>query len=163
MRIEWFDSFEGPNPYDFLSNFYPSPIKMRRKRYPTGEHAFAAYKAATVEDHERIRTAKTPNQAKSIGRRVQLRPNWEEIKYDVMRQVLRIKFAEGSELADKLLATGNALLIEGTNWNDTVWGVERTTMHGRNWLGHLLMARRAELASGEAEHVDSLTAMRFIR
>lgn len=163
MRIEWFDSFEGPNPYDFLSNFYPSPIKLAGKWYATGEHAFAAYKAATPEDHERICWAKTPGGAKGLGRRVQLRPNWEEIKYDVMRQVLRVKFEEGSALADRLLATGNALLIEGTNWHDMVWGVDRATMHGRNWLGHLLMARRAELASGEAEHVDHVTAMRFIR
>jgi ribA/ribD-fused uncharacterized protein len=162
MRIEWFDSFEGPNPYDFLSNFYSSVIKLGNKWYITGEHAFAAYKAISVKDHDRIQFAKTPGHAKAIGREIELRPDWENVKYDVMRQVLRAKFSPGSDLAERLLATGNALLIEGTNWNDQVWGTTRKSMFGRNWLGHLLMARRAELATGEPE-ADYTVAMLFIR
>lgn len=161
MRIEYFDNFQGPNPYDFLSNFYPSPILLMGRRYATGEHAFAAFKAATSAGHDRIRRAVGPQEAKTLGRTIHLRHDWEAVKYDVMRQVLRVKFAHGSELAERLLATGNALLVEGTQWHDKVWGVEADTKVGRNWLGHLLMARRAELASGEPD-ISSSEAFRFI-
>lgn len=161
MRIEYFDSFRGSNPHAFLSNFYQSPFTLAGKRYPTGEHAFQAYKARTVVAHETIRRAPDPGTAKARGQRVPLRPDWEVVKYDVMRQVLRAKFAAGSELAAQLLATGDALLIEGTEWNDRVWGVALPSKEGRNWLGHLLMARRAELRSGE-EEADQSEALRFI-
>ncbi len=161
MKLEYFDDFEGPNEYSFLSNFYVHPFLMNGLRYSTGEHAFQAFKATDPYRHERIRTATTPSAAKRLGRGV-LFPNWEAIKYDVMRQVLRAKFSQGGELAEKLLDTGDALLLEGNTLNDRVWGVTRPSMKGRNWLGHLLMARRAELRSGEAE-ADYSVSMGFIK
>lgn len=162
MIIEYFDDFEGPNPHAFLSNFYASPVTILGRTYPTGEHAFAAFKALPgTAAHERIRKALGPGTAKAFGRRIEMRPDWENVKYDVMRVVLRAKFAQGSELAAQLMATGNALLVEGTNWNDKVWGVALPGKRGRNWLGHLLMARRAELLSGEPE-TDETVALQFI-
>lgn len=163
MIIEYFDDFEGPNKYDFLSNFHQGlPLRIDGRRYPTGEHAFAAYKVLPDSpDHERIRVASSPGVAKGMGRRVELRPDWENVKYDVMRVVLRAKFAQASQLSAKLLGTGNALLVEGTHWNDKVWGVALPSKKGRNWLGHLLMARRAELASGEPD-TDNTVMLRFI-
>jgi ribA/ribD-fused uncharacterized protein len=161
MRIEYFDDFQGYNKYAFLSNFYPSPITMAGRWYPTGEHAFAAFKAGTLANHEAIRLAASPNAAKALGRSIPLRSDWEVVKYDVMRQVLRIKFARRSMLGAALERTGNALLVEGTDWNDKVWGVVRPEMVGRNWLGHLLMARRAELFSDEPD-ADSTEAMQLI-
>lgn len=162
MIIEYFDDFEGPNPYAFLSNFYLSRVTILGRTYPTGEHAFAAFKALPgTKAHDIIRLAPTPGRAKAFGRATYLRPDWENVKYDVMRVVLRAKFAPGSELAAQLMDTGNALLVEGTTWNDKVWGVALPGKRGRNWLGHLLMARRAELLSGEPD-TDETVALRFI-
>lgn len=150
--IIYFDDFEGPNKYRFLSNFYCDlPLALDGLTYPTGEHLFAALKAATQKDHDKIRNASTPGRAKFFGRNVKLRSDWESVKYDAMRLVLRLKFAVGRPEADLLLNTGDALLVEGTSWHDTCWGVKiRDDAHpaqwyGRNWLGTLLMARRAEL------------------
>jgi len=156
-RIMWFDDLGTGNPeYRFLSNFYEGvPIEMPDGQvFATGEHAFAAYKAAHPAAFAAIQGATSPGEAKSMGRKCTLRPDWEAVKYDVMAAVIRSKFGAGREEATLLLRTGDALLVEGTYWGDRVWGVDlksyadREVAHlapGRNWLGTLLMARRAEL------------------
>jgi predicted NAD-dependent protein-ADP-ribosyltransferase YbiA (DUF1768 family) len=52
--------------------------------------------------------------------------------------VVKIKFSEPG-LGAKLLATGDAELIEGNTWNDVWWGVNEKTGKGENWLGKILM------------------------
>jgi ribA/ribD-fused uncharacterized protein len=136
------DSFRGE--YAFLSNFYPSPIVEDHEiTYPTVEHYFQAQKAENREARKRIAAAPTPDKAKYAGLRVQLRPDWEVRKLNVMRNALEMKFEAGSQLAGALQSTYPHRLEEGNNWGDTYWG--RVNGGGWNWLGHLLMARRAEL------------------
>jgi hypothetical protein len=60
-----------------------------------------------------------------------------------MEAVLVLKFARGSALAKKLVATGDRELVETNEWGDQFWGV--CGGRGENWLGRLLMARRARL------------------
>lgn len=150
LVVDYFDSFEGPNEFAFLGNFYVSPVRLRGVKYPTGEHAFQAYKATTKGRWLGIAKANDSGQAKSRGRSCDLRPDWEAVKYDVMTQVVRAKFHSTSRLAEELVKTGDALLIEGTYWGDTIWGVDlrRRGYQGNNWLGRILMARRAELVAG---------------
>jgi ribA/ribD-fused uncharacterized protein len=154
--IYWFDAFEGKQPYDFLSNFHiGEPIEETDfgYRWQTGEAMFAAYKATNPTDLRRILHASGPGEAKHIGRSIRLRPDWEEVKYDVMRWVLALKYTLQRDEGLALLDTGDRLLVEGTWWGDRVWGVDLRRQPaaapwmapGRNWLGMLLMARRAEL------------------
>lgn len=154
-EVSYFDDFNGPNRYAFLSNFYVgTPIVLTLRtgtyRYMTGEHLYQAWKAATIEDHNRVQSATGPDDAKYIGKTMPIRYDWEEIKYDVMRVTLNAKFRLDRPEGKMLLNTRHLLLTEGTDWGDTVWGTRRTKSHrkhwtGRNWLGTLLMARRAEL------------------
>lgn len=127
----------------FLSNFSPSPISARGIEYPTAEHYFQAHKTNELAERARIAAAPTPAQAKQVGRTVQLVPDWEIVKLAAMRDALELKFARGTELALFLAATGDHLLQEGNAWGDRYWGVVDGV--GSNWLGHLLMARRAEI------------------
>jgi ribA/ribD-fused uncharacterized protein len=154
--IFWFDGFEGEQPHEFLSNFYiGEPIVEEDYGYEwlTGEHMFAAYKARGARDFQRILAARDPGEAKGIGRGIVLRGDWEEVKYDAMRWVLALKFTLDRPEGQMLLETGDRLLVEGTWWGDRVWGVDLRKQPaaapwmspGRNWLGMLLMARRAEL------------------
>jgi ribA/ribD-fused uncharacterized protein len=157
--------------YAFLSNFYvgAAPLAFHGRTYASGEHMFQAFKATGKADHERIAGMATPGEARAEGKHLlRMRGDWERAKYDVMRLVLLSKFRPGREEGPLLLATGDALLIEGSMWGDQVWGVDlkegRATYErrhaiqlgweagegwedapGRNWLGVLLMARRAEL------------------
>ena len=70
------ESFSGR--YRFLSNFYPCEMDVAGVRYPTLEHAFQAEKTTNMTEREIIRSARTPGQAKALGRRVTLRENWNE-------------------------------------------------------------------------------------
>lgn len=135
------NSFSGDNA--FLSNFYLQDMEFEGRSYKTSEHAFQAAKTEIESEKEKVRLAKTPASAKSLGKRVTLRKNWNYVRTSVMKEVLLVKFAN-PELKEKLLATGTAKLVEANSWNDTFWG---TTLGGRgeNRLGKILMQIRDEL------------------
>lgn len=194
-RILWFDDLgTGNEEYRYLSNFYVSNQILpgvywlgefsefdrhgdahqyhrfpKGKRvpivFPSGEHAYQALKADDILEFQHIVNAPDPGAAKHLGQRCHLRPRWEEVKYDVMAAVVRSKFSPGSELAGRLLETGDALLMEGTFWHDKVWGVDlqHAQWPGRNWLGTLLMARRAELRAMNSLHPTERWNMEFVQ
>ena len=139
------DSFSGD--YEFLSNFYPSPIPMYIDdnsvfMAPTVEHYFQGMKTLSDEECFSILAAKTPGEAKRLGRKCQLRPDWETVKNRVMLDAIRLKFRD-PEFKKKLLATGDAELIEGNTWGDKYWGMVNRV--GENQLGRILMEVREEL------------------
>ena len=135
------DSFD--KEYSFLSNFYEAPVEWEGIIYPSNEHAFQAAKVINPVKRMEIAAAATPGQAKRMGRSVNLRHDWEQVKYNVMLEIVLAKFHQHSDLAEALLDTGDAELIEGNWWNDTTWGVCNGI--GSNWLGKILMSVRAQL------------------
>lgn len=84
------------------------------------------------------------DESKRLGRKVDLRTDWDLVKLDVMRRVVRAKFEQHPNLAQYLLDTGDAELIEGNTWHDVYWGVDLKTDEGENHLGKILMALRQE-------------------
>ena len=81
-----------------------------------------------------------------------------------MLDVVRAKFDQHPDLAQKLLATGDEELVEGNDWGDIYWGVYKG--RGNNMLGKILMRVRAELREespdemvAEAENVKSSEQM----
>jgi len=142
MTIHRFDG-----EHFWLSNFYESPVVLGGITFSTAEHAFQAAKCKYAEDVTRIHAARTPGEAKGIGRKVTMRDDWEQVKYHVMVSVIRAKF-EVPELADKLLSTGDQELVEGNTWGDRTWG--RVAGKGNNWLGEILMERRELLRQERA-------------
>ena len=129
--------FDGK--WAFLSNFHDSEIEFEGITYPTNEHFFQAMKTFDVDERRAIANCATPGQAKRMGRRVALRPDWEDVKEAVMLEGLCLKFAD-EQLADWLLETGDEELVEGNWWKDTTWGVCNGV--GENKLGKLLMKVR---------------------
>ncbi len=146
------DSFVGA--WDFLSNFYLSVVGYEGVKYASVEHAYQAAKTLDLKKREVLSLDFNPNlhpgHAKRIGRKFKLRPDWEEIKISVMRELLIQKFSQ-LRLGQKLLPTMNAELVEG-NWRpDAFWGVCMgrgcgVGPHepcGENHLGALLMEVRS--------------------
>lgn len=134
------DSFRGE--YFFLSNFCEVPVMYDGITYLNNEAAFQAQK--TLNKEQRLDFAMlNPSQAKKKGRRVSLRPDWEEIKINVMYEICKAKFTQNENLKRSLLNTGNAELIEGNNWGDKIWG--QVNGIGENNLGKILMKIREEL------------------
>jgi len=145
-------SFRGK--YFFLSNFYPCQVEYEGLVYPSVENAFQAAKTAP---HRRTPfTRVSPKEAKKMGRKVPLLggiSRWESKKVKVMEELVRRKFTQNPDLREKLLKTGDALLIEGNRWGDEFWGVNLKKpdpnspweYRGKNVLGQILMKVRDEL------------------
>lgn len=87
----------------------------------------------------------TAGQVKRWGRKQPILSNWDEVKYSYMRSFVHEKFFWNTELRELLLATNDALLIEGNTWGDTYWGV--CNGKGENNLGKILMKVREEIRS----------------
>lgn len=129
--------------YSFLSNFYEVPV-MYDFLYGSSEAAYQAQKCANQKEFQKF-TEYRPAQAKKIGRRIEVRPDWNEIKVLVMKDIVWAKFRQNPEIAQLLLETGDSEIIEGNRWHDTFWGVDLKTGEGENHLGKILMETRAKL------------------
>lgn len=133
------DSFSGE--YEFLSNFYPTILSIDGVSYMNSEAAFQAYKLKDPS-HRKIFSKLAPGTAKRLGRTVEMREDWDEIRIDVMRRVVDAKFSQNYYLRARLLATGDTELIEGNKWHDQFWGV--SDGFGENNLGKILMELRTK-------------------
>lgn len=141
------NSFTGD--YYFLSNFYPAPIVIDGVVYSNAESAFQAHK---VFGDERLQfVGLTGAEAKKLGRKVNLREDWNLVRDVIMAYVLLHKFTQNKQLRGKLLATLDWTLIEGNTWGDEYWGVCNGS--GLNKLGKLLMHTR-DIISACVEPVD---------
>lgn len=129
----------------------------------SAEHAFHMLKTKSQEERQWIADAPNsfgPGGAKSRGRRVTLRSDWDEpanpdsfgigetshtfwlVKDLCMLYVQRQKYTLPS-LAAALLRTYDWELEEGNNHGDKYWGT--VDGQGENRLGQILMQVRAEL------------------
>ena len=133
--------FQGE--YRWLSNFWECRIILDGDIYTSVEAAYVASKTDNLSDRKIIRKLASPGECKRYGKTLKLKANWENEKLFVMKDLLRQKFARGSLLAEKLLKTGDAILIEGNGWGDIYWGVCNGV--GENNLGKLIMEVRSEL------------------
>jgi ribA/ribD-fused uncharacterized protein len=146
--IDWFDDFLGTHPYVALSNFHEGePFTVGGIAFRTAEHAFHVGKAVHERDRQCIAAAADANEAKIIGRSIEMREDWDTYRVEHMRATLAAKFAPDRHEAVVLMSTGVARLVEGTLWRDEFWGVnlELSGRPGRNMLGELLTERRAAL------------------
>lgn len=143
--IDYFRGYWAP-----LSNFSSSTVIYNAITYPTAEHAFQAAKTTDLGARGLIRCAATPKLAKSMGRGVKLRPDWESVKLDIMYQILESKFTHPA-LSSVLLASRDTTLVEGNTNHDNFWGDCRCPKHigtpGENHLGRLLMLVRDTLVA----------------
>ena len=135
------NSFRGR--YAFLSNFTVAPVVLDNAEYPSVEHAFQAAKTLNEKEREKIRKAPSAGTAKKLGRSVTLRKDWNILRIEVMKDLLRQKFVKYDDFRSALMATGSEELQEGNYWNDRFWGT--VDGQGENHLGKLLMRIREEL------------------
>lgn len=155
--------FEGK--YDCFSNFCTHDTifiklpygKKDAKSYASDnvETLFQAAKCTNHKDIQNIILTSTPGMAKKLGRRVELREDWECIKEEVMRELLKKKLDFFPEFRDKLSDIPDNIIIAELNaWNDTEWGVSSKTLEGNNKLGKILMELRDKAKSDK--HYESL-------
>lgn len=127
--------------YHFLSNFYPCSFTWDNIRWP---HSEAAYQAAKSPDRKiRLQFSRmTAAESKRAGRSLALRDDWEDVKLEVMAEIIFHKFEQNPDLKAKLLATTGELQ-EGNWWGDKFWGISPMgSGKGKNHLGRILMEYR---------------------
>lgn len=146
--------FYGPEHY-VLSNFSAFRLKWRGIDFDTSEHAYHFEKFGndslgdSSESYHYVQrlilSARSAHEAFKLAEahRVERRTDWDQIKVDVMRRILRAKAAQHEYVRRKLLETGDRALIEDS-WRDDYWGWG-PNRDGQNMLGKLWMEIRAEL------------------
>lgn len=144
---EVIDSFRGE--FDFLSNFSNHGVIVFGRLWKTAEHAYQAAKTNDPNERAWIAMQETPGKAKKAGSKkglngdkITLIDGWDDVKVDIMRIIVRRKFKLNNAIRTKLIATGDAELIEGNWWHDEFWGV--CNGRGENHLGRILMELREE-------------------
>lgn len=142
--------FQGEHRW--LSNFWAAKVSLAGVEYPTVEHAYQAAKTMDPVMREEIRACSTPHEAKAMSKQLKPRPDWDEIRVGVMRDLLLQKFSQ-VRMRSLLLATENSELIESNTWGDVFWGVCRG--RGENMLGKLIMEIRSSLRTAPALEPDS--------
>lgn len=149
MEADWKkykpESFEYNGRWikNWFSNMEPSFIKVDGKSYKSVENYYQSMKTLDPEMLEAIEDA-TPSGSKQIGKKVTIRQDWADIKYDIMKKALWAKWSK-PEYREALLETGDEMIIEWNNWGDRTWGVDIRDNKGKNWLGQALMEIREEL------------------
>ena len=136
--------YKAQDEYGCFSNFSRHPVEIDSNIWPTSEHYFQAMKFQDPSLQENIRKESSPGTAARMGRdrNKPLRKDWEEVKDDVMRKVVKAKFEQHPDIMEILLSTGDATLVEHTV-NDAYWGDDGDGF-GKNMLGKILMEVRDE-------------------
>lgn len=146
-----------------FSQWWPAAFEADGERHATAEHYMMAEKARLFGDAEmraRILAAKTPGDAKALGRKVRDfdQATWDANAFAIVVRGNVAKFGQNEVLGAYLKATGGKVLVEASPL-DRVWGIgmgeadpragRPGEWRGRNLLGFALMAARAELLTAE--------------
>jgi len=102
------DRFRGT--YEFLSNFYPARIEFDGIVYYNAEAAYQAQKCAKHADRAQFARL-YGDEAKSLGRKVPLRSDWNAVKLPLMERIVREKFFANPHLARRLVGDNYRYLM----------------------------------------------------
>lgn len=136
-----------------LSNFSAFTLLNRTgRRFDTSEAAYHWEKFEKTAKHiaDAILAAPSAHEAFKIAESNKhlRRSDWDDVKVDIMRDILRAKARQHEYVRHKLLATGDRELVENS-WRDGFWGWG-PNRDGKNMLGRLWMKVRTELRKQES-------------
>lgn len=135
-----------------FSNFYKCNFTYLGIKFSSSEQAFMYEKALYFKDKETaalILEAKTPKEAKKLGRQVRGfdSDEWSEVCEDIMYNVVLHKFIQNDKL-QKLITREDLLgktFVEGSPY-DGIWGVKMAWNNPKiddesNWEGENLLGK----------------------
>lgn len=156
--------------YWFLSSFAQIPCPapwLDGAIAPTREHSFQACKAVSPDQARWVLDAPDPGEAKKRGRQVRAWLNWDQIRREVMLDLILGQLGSQPPFRVMLAGTAGETLVEGNHWGDVYWGAvpvtagiiypggngppplwkpdeasPQTWLCGDNWLGRVLMMAR---------------------
>ena len=140
--------------HGWLGNMSPFPVEFEGKLYRTTEALFQALRFSDEEVIEAIREEKSPMAAKFAAKRHKDKMVVEPLSaadLENMRMCLKLKLEQHPKLRDRLLATGDAEIVEDCSkrkrGSGLFWGaaLEDGVWEGTNMLGKLWMELRDEV------------------
>lgn len=147
---EKMSEFIGFYPREFfcLDNFSSFAVVYNGVKYPTVEHAYQSLKFVDTapEIAKQIADCFSAHEAQKIAQanKDKQNPNWDEIKVDIMEELLRFKLEQNPYVKKKLLQTKDCTICEDSP-KDAFWGIGQNR-DGQNQLGKLWMKLRSELS-----------------
>ena len=144
----------------FLSNFFRCKIVVNHEVFTSLEQAYFYILAKETGNYTKaymILKSEDPRKIKRIGASIIATPEWLNNSDQIMYDLLKLKFGQNPDLAKRLLATENKVLVEATL--NRYWGAGITLSmsdmqkrkgqilryQGSNWLGQQLQDIRREL------------------
>jgi ribA/ribD-fused uncharacterized protein len=143
-----------------LSQWFPCTFVIDGVSYPSAEHFMMAEKARLFRDEAalaRVLEAKSPAEAKAVGREVRRfdEAAWNAARFDAVVRGNVAKFGPREDLRAFLRGTREKVIVEASP-RDRVWGIGMGASNpdarfparwrGQNLLGFALMETRARLA-----------------
>ena len=124
--------------YDFLSNRYPCRVRWEGLEYCSAEVAFQASKCKD-EKERKVFAGCSTDKAVLKGKDLMPYAGWKESQINIMESILQAKFEQPPVLMQKLVETGNRVLLNGNNKQESFWGIDLYSWIGENHLGRILM------------------------
>lgn len=147
--VYWFSS-----AFDPLNNWSAHAVKLWDMHFPTVEHGYHYRKfAETLPDVAAlVVAAPSPWAAMQIERQhsEHRRRDWQNVKVEIMLQLVRAKAAQHEDVRECLMATGTKHIYENSPWDD-FWGCGADGA-GKNQMGEILMRVRDEIRSGRGNN-----------
>lgn len=153
-------------PYGCFSNLYRVPVEFEGQVYDTAEHAYQAGKPRKPEVRQWLLAAPSPSLLAAAAHALlswDIAPGWSRERRGRMRRVVEAKFRQHGDLADVLIGTGDARIVETATVDNEVnrrWG--EVNGRGSNWLGLILMEVRQVLRAERCAEASRAVPLIFL-
>ena len=154
-RYKPIEGFKGE--YAWLSNSWPAPVKLDDMQFPNVETAFQAAKTLDLKVRAQIAALPTAKEAKEMVQHITVRPDWDNVKQSVMKDLLRQKFQD-PDLRLKLMDTLNAYL-EDDDGDDNFLGNLLMNVRVNEFFEELLKDMKVRFGIGDGQTEEAAPAL----
>ena len=172
QNITMFNIMSNNSTLKILVNQSLYPVELHGNTYSTGEHAYQSEKffhvskyasdsrqSALIHHAHKIKSAKTPQEAKLLGSESSFQltdieiEKWNNEKEDIQEKICRYKYENYNEVKHILQNTTDYLLYNDNTKLNTVsyWGghinPKTKRVIGKNKLGYIWMKIRSQIAN----------------
>lgn len=135
--------YRTKDAFGFMGNYFKARFFIYDRWWSFVEAPYQAMKTFDLAEQKAIWEAVKANDSRLLGQKVTMRPDWDNVKREVMKECCLAKFLQHPDLRKQLMDTGEEELIEDSPV-DWYWGCGADGT-GQNVLGQILMEIRKEL------------------
>ena len=135
--LKFYKTYKYSNTFGFTNYSSHSVCVAGIGTFPTAEAAFQAHKALDNEEYIQNQiNAKSPLVSRYLGSKLGTDDKWDNIKIQIMENIIQLKFEQHEDFRTNLLNTGLRPIVEHTK-DDAFWG-DGIDGKGQNILGKIL-------------------------